>query len=320
MNALKFYIFVFLFTTSSAGLAAGTEALTAESAAQQQAQKNSKSITESSSAASKENKMGQIINIAVGGVNLATGAKCAGSCPKGPCCPLAPMFFLMGAQNLMQAKAQGSTGGQAGGAVFATDTGFGSGAYDPDAVGRLNSDPEMRLGSAFSEDVAKGKAGFTYDPKTNTVTTAKGTKIKGSDLNSSSAMEAAGVPKAAIDLLNSMEKDVVAKAMKKVNSLGLNTNIIGGEESSGGGGSAAGGSDAMAAGAGYGAGYGSMAGANAGLGVDRDPAQVAGMQKNFNGEPIGVAGDSIFKMMTRRYKVKESQSSFLDESDVLVQK
>ena len=44
------------------------------------------------------------------------------------------------------------------------------------------------------------------------------------------------------------------------------------------------------------------------------------MQKNYNGEAIGVAGDSIFGMMTRRYKVKESQRSFYDESELMVHK
>jgi hypothetical protein len=129
-------------------------------------------------------------------------------------------------------------------------------------------------------------------------------------------LAAAGVPKAAIDLMNSKEAEILAKAQKKVDKL-MNTNVVSGEESSGGGGGS------MAAGGGSGAdpmaAYGA-AGAGAGSGIDRDPAQVAGMQKNYNGEPIGVSADSIFKMMTRRYKVKESQSTFLDESDILIQK
>ena len=67
-----------------------------------------------------------------------------------------------------------------------------------------------------------------------------------------------------------------------------------------------------------GAGYAPVAAAP--VGVVRDPSSLAGMQKNYNGEPIGVAADSIFLMMNRRYKVKESQESFFNESDLLLQK
>lgn len=45
----------------------------------------------------------------------------------------------------------------------------------------------------------------------------------------------------------------------------------------------------------------------------RVPASVAGKKRMFNGEPIGVAGDSIFDMMTRRYQVKTQQNSFLEQ-------
>jgi len=266
--------------------------------------------------------MGQALNMVTGAVNFGVGAYYATKCPTdGGSCAMSALFFLMGAQNMMQAAAQGKSGGQAAGAVYATDIGLGGSGYDPSIAEKIKQDPELKAGTDFAASVAQGKGGFTYDPKTNTVTTAKGTKIKGSDLGNSSALAAAGVPKAAIDLMNASQADALAKAKEKIDKLGLNklnTNVVAGEESSGGGGS--GGSGSSGAG-GDAAGYaGARAGAGSGLGIDRDPAQIAGMQKNYNGEPIGVSGDSIFKMMTRRYKVKESQSTFLDESDVLMQK
>ncbi|WP_374030107.1 hypothetical protein [Bdellovibrio bacteriovorus] len=49
--------------------------------------------------------------------------------------------------------------------------------------------------------------------------------------------------------------------------------------------------------------------------LERDPSQLAGLQKNFNGEPIGIAEDNIFQMMTRRYKLKEKQDSFFSSRD-----
>lgn len=46
-------------------------------------------------------------------------------------------------------------------------------------------------------------------------------------------------------------------------------------------------------------------------GTGREPASAEGLVKDFNGELIGVAGDDIFKMMNRRYKLKTAQDSFI---------
>lgn len=46
-------------------------------------------------------------------------------------------------------------------------------------------------------------------------------------------------------------------------------------------------------------------------GGKREPASAEGLAKDFNGELIGVAGDDIFKMMNRRYKLKTAQDSFI---------
>ncbi|MGZ3742361.1 MAG: hypothetical protein ACXWRA_00760, partial [Pseudobdellovibrionaceae bacterium] len=145
-----------------------------------------------------------------------------------------------------------------------------------------------------------------------------GKTIKGSDLNSAASMAAAGIPKNVIDAIGGMEKDILAKAEKKVGKLNLAVNS--GEENSSGGGGDGSGRGSGNSSSSPGETSSARSGRVAGLGIDRDPAQLAGMQKNYNGEPIGVAGDSIFKMMTRRYKTKESQSSFIEESELLIQK
>lgn len=322
MKQIKAFTVATIFTfTSAVGFGAGTEVgvVVRQSPTPTPVPKSQANITDSSKNTQKDNKSGQMLNTVIGALNFGIAASYVPPCASGDggSCAMAALFFLMGAQNMAQAGAQGKTGGQAGGTVGATDIGLGGSGYDPNAVNQLGNDPEIKAGTAFAGTVAAGKGGFTYDPKTNTVTTPKGTKIKGSDLSSASAMEAAGIPKSAIDMMSSKEAELLAKAQKKIDKLGLNTNVVGGEESSsGGGGGITAGSGGMDQ-----PGYGLPgAGAGAGSGIDRDPAQVAGMQKNYNGEPIGVSADSIFKMMTRRYKVKESQSTFLDESDVLVQK
>lgn len=47
------------------------------------------------------------------------------------------------------------------------------------------------------------------------------------------------------------------------------------------------------------------------LDKQRDIASAEGLVRDFNGEQIGVAGDDIFKMMSRRYLLKDSQDSFV---------
>jgi hypothetical protein len=67
-------------------------------------------------------------------------------------------------------------------------------------------------------------------------------------------------------------------------------------------------------------GNGSLGQSTANGALDKDAADAAkkrslasaeGLSKDFNGELIGVSGDDIFKMMNRRYRLKDSQDSFL---------
>lgn len=317
MKKLNASLIAFIFAVNSSAFAAGTESNTGTNTTTAQ---NGQGITDSANNTASDNKKGQLLNMAVGAVNFGVAAMYASQCADGDggACAMSALFFLMGAQNMAQSGAQGSTAGQAAGTYAATDALSGSG-YDPNAVNTLTaSDPDLKSGMDFAASVAQGKAGFAYDPAKNTVTTAKGTTISGNDLNSASSLAAAGVPQSAIDQMYSTEKDVLAKAQAKVDKLSKTSVAVNSGEESGSGG---GGSGGFGPGSGAGGAVAYGAGAKGlGLGVNRDPAQVAGMQKNYNGEPIGVAGDSIFKMMTRRYKVKESQSTFLEESELLIQK
>lgn len=271
-----------------------------------------KGITDNAKKTKDSNKAGQMINTIVGAANIAVGTACVSACPEGCDCAMGAMFLMMGMQNMAQAGSQGKTAGQAGGTYGLTDTGLGTSGYDPDAV--LQTDPEVKKGLDFVESMNSGKPinGFTYDPKTQTITTADGKTVKPSDVSSPGAMASAGLSQSAIDSISAMEKKFEDKAKKKVDKL-LNVAVNG--EEAGGGGSGAGASGSSSS-SGSASAYGSGA-HGSGLGIDRDPAQVAGMQKNYNGEPIGVAGDSIFKMMNRRYKTKENQNTFLDDSELL---
>jgi hypothetical protein len=322
MKVLKTFLMIVPFLSVStiawAGEATGTVSKTADPGS---------SIRDSAGDTSSSNKNGQLINMAMGGINLYNGYKNLSQCEDcHSCCVIGAVYVAMGLMNMAQSKADGKTAGQAMGTFGATDTNMGGG-YDPNAVNTLSKDPEIKQGIEFGNSLASTSNPSnlaSWDPKTNTLTTASGHTVKASDLNSPAAMAAAGISPAMISDIMSTEKKIEESALKKVEKLGLNKTAVASTSSDdgfGGGGGGGGGGGSMKPGSGGSDlhGYGGGAASGPKLGIDRDPAQVAGMQKNYNGEPIGVAGDSIFRMMTRRYKVKESQSTFLDDA-ALIQK
>ena len=288
------------------------------------AQTQTNSIRDSSANAVSDNKKADSMNKIVGALNMGVSGMYFNKCGKRDpnACVQGAIYLMMGLQNMKQAKANGGVAFEAGGTLGMTDIGMGAGAgYDRSAVAALaalEKDRDIASGMAFgtSRMDADPATGFAYDPKTNTVTTMDGKKIKGKDLTSPSAMAAAGFSKSMIDSVSEAQKSLEEKANKKMDKYGLNK-MVNGEEGGGGGGGSGG--SGGRSGEGNTADYQLPKESASKLGIDRDPAQVAGMQKDFNGEPIGVSADSIFRMMTRRYKVKESQSSFLDDS-ALIQK
>lgn len=55
-----------------------------------------------------------------------------------------------------------------------------------------------------------------------------------------------------------------------------------------------------------------IGGSGKGKGLKRNPAG-EGLTRDFNGDTIGAAGDDIFSMMNRRYKMKTAQDSFMSK-------
>ena len=45
--------------------------------------------------------------------------------------------------------------------------------------------------------------------------------------------------------------------------------------------------------------------------INRDPSQVAGLTKNYNGDPIGVAEENLFTLINRRYQIKAQNDAFI---------
>lgn len=175
----------------------------------------------------------------------------------------------------------------------------------------LNSIPEIAEMNKAIEKM-KSNPNAKVDFKNKKLTTKDGKSYGLSSFGSPGDMAAAGFSQEDIDKALSeaskLEKGLVAK---------LGAGGIGAGDLAGGGGALPAVSNeeldpliiVRGGGQGLGDGYGSDG--------DRDPASaIAGMQKSFNGDPIGVAGDSIFSMMTRRYNVKKQQDTFFEEHEV----
>lgn len=159
---------------------------------------------------------------------------------------------------------------------------------------------------AAQEQIANLEAqGYKFDRTNGTVTTPDGKKLSSSTFASNASMASAGLTPLEINASNAAKAKMNADIAAKLK--GADGSMYDGDLGGGGAGSAT----ASATSADGGLAPGSLGKNNSNLGINRDPAQVAGMAKNFNGEPIGVAGDGIFSMMNKRYGVKQQGGSFL---------
>ncbi|WII72697.1 hypothetical protein QJS83_02285 [Bdellovibrio sp. 22V] len=284
------------------------------------------SVNNSADNTKSQNDKGQAMSFLQGAMHIAMGVRDLSTCCNTGCqsgCVTGPIQIGMGLLSLAQGKQHGKSSGMAGITGLQSD---GLGLYDgadtnpldlDNPKNPLNKDPAF---NAVKGNLAQLQKNGLYDPKTGKIKTPMGKEYNVSDFASKEAMAAAGFPQGAIDGAYAFASDASKKAADKADKLkiGAMTASNGYEEGGGGGlGSAPPMEDDLSGGV---AGY---SGAGEGLGrnaLDRDPSSLAGMQKNYNGEPIGVAADSIFLMMTRRYKVKESQESFYTDADLALQK
>lgn len=284
------------------------------------AENSGASVKDSSGKASSSNKQGQVMSLLMGGMLAAQSAShfstCAGCSGSHPCpweCVKGAIAAGMAAMSMMQAKEHGSVAGASGLTSGLTDGGtnpYDTGSYDPTTIDTKNPDIQA-ANDAFKKIQSTGAINTT----TGKITTPDGKTYNVKDFASEKAMAAAGIPSGAIKGAMSNAAALEKKASEKAEKIVASANASS-EDSFGGGG---GGSTTIVGVDDEAGGMG--AGRGKGLGLSkRDPAQLAGMQKNYNGEPIGVAADSIFLMMNRRYQVKQSQDSFFGDMDLRLQK
>lgn len=275
---------------------------------------NGSSVKEGADKTASANKGAAGQQAIAGAMMFAMSAAAAASQNYGTAAMLAGLGILSMLQSGQHGKAAGAAGLTSG-----QSNGYGDSPYDYDTDMKdpnnpINKDPSVK---ALGSNIKKLQDAGIVDAKLGKITTPDGKSYKPSDFASQGAMAAAGFSSGAIAgavaTYDEIQKRASAKAEKL--KLGALTAASGFDEGGGGSGGASlgessGDESAMAA-----------APVSAGaFGVERDPSSLAGMQKNYNGEPIGVAADSIFLMMTRRYKVKESQESFFTDAELALQK
>lgn len=165
---------------------------------------------------------------------------------------------------------------------------------DPETTRALSG---LNQAGRSAKAVEKGLAdkGYKFDLETGTVTTPTGKTMSGNDYASPSAMAAAG-----------LTPREIAEASKILKATGARSADVGYAGGGGGGGG----------------------GARANVATDpkpfdmnaymrslqaqkRGPASLDGMKKLVGGEPIGLAVDNIFDMVSRRYKSQARQGAFL---------
>lgn len=267
-------------------------------------------INQASNNANSGNKSGQSNALMQMGMYAAMAAAEASQCgPKSPqMCILAAIHAAMAMQAGKQAKEHGNVAAQAydtgtntEGSWSPSDTTGGTG----DNIDRtVADDANFRAVDDNMKKLVNGIEGAKINLKDGTVS-YKGkdlTKVNPGDV---AAMKAAGFSDADIAAAQALTDKVNEATAKKLGAL---TAASGFEEGGGGGGGGTGSSASTEE-------FGSPTAAKAATSA-RAPTNLSGMQKIFNGEPIGVAGDSIFLMMTRRYQVKEKQDAFYSEQDI----
>ena len=271
------------------------------------------SVKDSSDKTSSSNSAGQMMSYLTGAKLFGEAAQHFSKCPKPSPgdCAMGALKALMGALSMAQG---GAHGGTAAGANYSSGLTDGSGGVTPaynDPYAEQTAAAYQQAKDALAK-LEKGVAGSKIDVKKGTLTTYDGKTYDLTKGGTPEGMAAAGFTPGAISGAMEYGAKISKEMQDKVDKLKLGAmTAAGGFDEGGGGGRGYASSSDSSNGSG---------GGGSGIKLERDPANLAGMQKNYNGEPIGVAADSIFLMMNRRYKVKESQDSFYSDADIALKK
>lgn len=290
------------------------------------------------------------ITMGLGVAATVKGTACASSCPTG-CCSAAPAFFITAAAMfLLNSKSKKQSAQHAASSANAckslnqlssTQTSCDSSSapgstttisYDPvtgkclpEGSEACAANPSIGVAAPNVKD-ALTKSGFASgksinDPFTllddGSIKLKNGKVYKESDFKDANSLMALGMSAgAANDLLKSMGSNG-GDSLAKVGAADLKSkekvyreNLGGAFGDSGGGTTVVDSSGGVTSDKKFTDPLEAAKGDGKEFSDDRKPSS-EGLAKEFNGELIGVAGDDIFLMMNRRYKLKSEQDSFI---------
>jgi hypothetical protein len=180
-------------------------------------------------------------------------------------------------------------------------------AFDGGVTG-ANNDGASSGGTSVMADAKKimadmSEKGYKVSPDGSTVTFPDGRSIASSAITDEGALASAGFSESDIQSGRAAMAAALAKANDKMRAVQMTA------EGGGGGGGGSGRSVADDGSGGRGKGHGG----NFNFGQKKDPKKpnLSGMSKNFGSDKIGVAGDDIFEMITRRYKARDAADNFI---------
>ncbi len=262
------------------------------------------SLEQSSKDTMQNSQKGQTVTTIMQIGFYAKGASYASMCsPKTPSnCVKAAVMFAMGSQAGRSASSfQAPIDGAWSNACTYSTLGCGSAPYNPYTAaltpGVINQGEADANAKEISATLEKG--GYAVDANSGKIKTPTG-ELNANDPGSlEGALGSDGLGSLMGEVRN-LEKDAKAKVDQV--KQGAVTAALGFDGGGGGIGVVSeGGYDVDANG-----------GASVASRIERirNPAQAKGLTKNFNGDPIGVASDSIFEMMSRRYQLKSTQKTF----------
>lgn len=262
-----------------------TSAVNAQIAAQEASKKNN-TVNQGKDAGSAQN-MGMLAGLAGAAFSTAMAVRACTPKKPDPSCPAWIMGALASAAIAAAMAAAKKKSNQ-------TVTDVSSTTPDP-----VDPQTESRLVETNRNiaEIAKN-VGMTVNPKTSSLRLADGRTIKASDVGNPAALAAAGLSSSEIAAM----QDAAKKAMKegaKVAAKGLDAG-------------GAGNGEALTVGSGAGksqdeADANGLAGNSGSL--SREPAQIQGLTKDYNGNPIGVASENLFTLINRRYDHLAGQNS-----------
>lgn len=244
-----------------------------------------------------------VMQIGMGGAMVAQGnAMNASPCHCGtPLIVSGVMLIGMGMMSLAQAASLGNTGKGAGDAANAMSSGFGGWdgssltATDPNSLagmGGLTAEQAAALNKAKADLAAQGVT--IADGKIN----AKGKSYPLASFGSVDGMKSMGFSDAEIANAMDKNKDIAGKVAGKSQVAALSAD-------GGGGGGRAAASLPQDPGPDFNALFGEK------KAKEKKEVSVAGMTKKYGSDVIGVSGDNIFEMVTRRYKSQDAKNSFI---------